>query len=239
MSQEDGDLMPEEFSDIWEKAPKFPDVPAAVVRSSSITSSSSSSSQMERIDVDSFVQVYRDIDDLFEDDDDDDIAKVGTKERASPTASTTEEEEEEYEEEAAILADVTAELESAFKALIASSANNGKRNLSKKALRVWNEVETLVSEGMLSEEEFQDLWKMSATKKAMDLAGFLKFNNALDQLFDFDDEGEVEVDLDSKWKRSMKPQPTRRKKRRMRTICRQARSLIRLKTDLAWWICLI
>jgi hypothetical protein len=47
---EDGDLLEAEFNDIWEAAPKFPTC-------------------AERIDVDSFVQIYRDIDDLFEDQD--------------------------------------------------------------------------------------------------------------------------------------------------------------------------
>jgi hypothetical protein len=211
--QEDGDLMPEEFSDVWEKAQKFPDVAAAaVVRSSS--SSISSPSSMERIDVDSFVQIYRDIDDLFEEDDDDDDAKDGKKQKntastrpADTTATTSEQplatnmnDDDEEEDEVEII--IAEELESSFQEMIASPANDGSRVLSKKALRAWNEVESLVSDGMLSEEEFQDLWTMAVDDDAtssdagMNLGGFLKFNDGLDQLFDFDDDDDDEVDMD-------------------------------------------
>ena len=44
---------------IWKAAPKFPDVDATAP---------------QRIDVDSFIQIYRDIDDIFEDDDEEDSA---------------------------------------------------------------------------------------------------------------------------------------------------------------------
>ena len=67
-TQTDDDLLPEEFDDIWERAPKFPDA-AAVEKKGG-----------ERIDVDSFVQVYRDIDDLFETEDDE---KEGTNNSSS------------------------------------------------------------------------------------------------------------------------------------------------------------
>jgi len=46
------DVLVAELDDIWKNAPKFPDVGASA----------------ERIDVNSFIQIYRDIDDIFEDD---------------------------------------------------------------------------------------------------------------------------------------------------------------------------
>ena len=45
----------DELQDIWNAAPKFPEV---------------GENENSRIDVDGFVQIYRDVDDLFEDDDD-------------------------------------------------------------------------------------------------------------------------------------------------------------------------
>jgi len=44
-----GDLLVKELDEMWKSAPKFPDVEASV----------------ERIDVDSFIRIYRDIDDIF------------------------------------------------------------------------------------------------------------------------------------------------------------------------------
>ena len=48
--QKEGDLLKDELDQLWESAPKF------------------QGSKEERIDLDSFVQIYRDIDDLFEED---------------------------------------------------------------------------------------------------------------------------------------------------------------------------
>lgn len=51
------ELLDEELDEFWDAAPKFPDVNAAWSE--------------DRIDVDSFMQIYRDIDDLFEEGEDD------------------------------------------------------------------------------------------------------------------------------------------------------------------------
>ena len=66
--------------------------------------------------------------------------------------------------------------------------------ISKTALRNWDEIQKLLDEGLIGEDEFDDLW--SKTKKSnggsseetLDVDGFLSFNVALDDLFDFDDE---------------------------------------------------
>ena len=52
----EGDLLREELDDVWGAAPKFP---------------SPAEGGPDRIDVDSFVQCYRDIDDLFEEEEQD------------------------------------------------------------------------------------------------------------------------------------------------------------------------
>lgn len=56
-------MLTDEFNSIWEKAPKFPEIQSAT-------------DLEERIDVDSFVQIYRDIDDLFEEDEEDQLSNV-------------------------------------------------------------------------------------------------------------------------------------------------------------------
>jgi hypothetical protein len=50
--QADEDLLMEELNDVWDAAPRFPDVVG----------------EDTRIDMDSSVQIYRDVDDLFEED---------------------------------------------------------------------------------------------------------------------------------------------------------------------------
>ena len=154
-------MLPAEFDLFWQKAPKFPD-------------------GSERIDVDSFVQLYRDIDDLFEEEEDGDAAKAPTKEPVS----------EEPPEDS-----VEAELEDAFAALADSDGL-----VSQDAVRAWDEVKTLLEDGLLGSDELETLWaetpKRPGTDK-VDVEGFLSFTVALDDLFDLeedDDEDEVERD---------------------------------------------
>ena len=59
----------EELEDIWNAAPKFPDVAGVETR----------------IDVDSFVQIYRDVDDLFEEDKEDEGETQVGIESSAPT----------------------------------------------------------------------------------------------------------------------------------------------------------
>lgn len=152
--------MPEEFDDIWEKVPKFPD-------------------DTDRVDVDSFVQVYRDIDDLFEEDEDDD--NQGSSKKAS--IDTKEDNGNET---------VQAELEVVF-----ADICDGNGFLSRDALRAWPEVQTLLEDSLLGEDEFDAMWSQTVkVDNKLNLSGFLSFNAALDELFDFEDEDMMEDDDD-------------------------------------------
>lgn len=146
----------------------------------------------ERIDVDSFIQVYRDIDDLFEEDDDD------RKEPATTTpvsASTSEcapsseksEEAEKIDEEP----DETLEheLEDIFATICDKSGL-----ISKERLRSWDEIQKLLEDGLLGDDEFEDIWdqtpKSPGSPDQLDVDGFLSFNVALDDLFELGDDNE-------------------------------------------------
>ena len=74
--------MLEEFETIFDQAPKFPDPPnsttggggdddSAINDINKVDEIAATANAEDRIDIDSFVQIYRDIDDLFENDDDD------------------------------------------------------------------------------------------------------------------------------------------------------------------------
>jgi len=198
--QDAGDLLQEEFDDIWDKAPKFPDV---------------DESSQDRIDVDSFVQVYRDIDDLFEEEDEEvveeedsnasAVPKQSDKGTSSSSSSNTlksvvsedSEEGEDEDDDDGEDDNMEAELESIFESIC-----DKNMLISKDTLMSWDEVSKLLDDGLLGEDELEDLWKQ--TKKSpgsddqLDVDGFLSFNVALDALFDFDDEDEDEnSDLDT------------------------------------------
>jgi hypothetical protein len=151
----------------------------------------------ERIDVDSFVQIYRDIDDMFEEEEEGATAPfpatlptIETKTAAVPPSPTTTtstesisllengESNEEFMEE---------ELESAFKTLCDKDGY-----LSKETLMNWDEVETLIQDGLLGMDEFNLLWeqtpKSPGSPDQLDVEGFLSFNVALDDLFQFGDD---------------------------------------------------
>jgi hypothetical protein len=169
-SQVDGDLQAKEFNDIWDKAPKFPDV----------------KSSEERIDVDSFVQVYRDIDDLFEQDTVEDAADEKSNKEPSATSPTSPESVVIGDEQ-----DDDKSLEDELEAIY-ESISDKEGLVSKKGVREWDEVYKLLDEGLLGEDEFEDIW--DKTKKSLgdedklDVDGFLSFNVALDSLFELDDE---------------------------------------------------
>ena len=189
-TQADGDLMIEEFNDIWEKAPKFPDPETAE----------------ERIDVDSFVQIYRDVDDLFEVEDEE-IEVATTVDRTLSAKATSSVASPSLRVESAVDppvddsdddeddATMEAELESVFETICTKD-----KLVSKQAIKEWDEVSTLLNDGLLGEEEFEELWQK--TKKSpgspdmLDVDGFLSFSVALDGLFDFDDEDMTDEDDD-------------------------------------------
>lgn len=75
-------------------------------------------------------------------------------------------------------------------------------SISFSQLREWEEITSLIDEGALGEDEFVTLWETSLGVKGrdinIDLEVFVKFNNALDDLFDFDDEELLEeIDVGS------------------------------------------
>lgn len=170
----------EEIDEIWKKAPKFPDV----------------SSGDARIDVDSFVQIYRDVDDLFEVDDDDEEEAESAKspeEATSASASNDSkagDEKEDPEEET-----VEAELEQVFNTICKDGL------ITKPQLKNWGEIRRLIEEDLLGEDEFDDLWqktkKSPGSSDQLDVDGFLSFNVALDSLFDFDDDDDEDNSMDS------------------------------------------
>ena len=171
----EGDLLSSEFDEIWDAAKKS-------------SSSSHDDNDSIRIDVDSFIQVYRDIDDLFEDDgdgdasvdDDDDDDDATTLASVSAALAATSDGDE-------------AELSQAFDTL---KDGDDSDTISFAQLRQWEEITSLVNEGMLGEDEFQSLWESSGTGDDMDLGRFLMFNNALDDLFVLDEEEEEEDEVD-------------------------------------------
>ena len=142
----------------------------------------------DKIDVDSFIQVYRDIDDLFEEGEDEkedsgkgeiaaDVSSVDSKEDlTTETVSISEEEGDE-----------------GLKQTFATLTSDDSNTISFSQLRQWEEITLLIEEeGTLGEDELTSLWENSlgvkGTEGDMDSEGFVKFNDALDELFVFDDE---------------------------------------------------
>lgn len=162
--QEQGELLSTELSEIWSCAPKFPD-----------------EKSVEKIDVESFVQVYRDIDDLFEDDDDvvEEKAEADPIERIQNDIELAETDEggRMYE-----LRQIYAQL----------TDDNSKETISFRDIMQWEDISTLIDDDELGEDELVSLWEKATGVKGMDVTMnfgmFVKFNDALDDLFEFDDE---------------------------------------------------
>jgi len=165
----EGDLLSSELDEIWDAASKF------------LPKSSSDDDNVDRIDVDSFIQVYRDIDDLFEDEeelDDDALAAVSAALAAAASSDGDE-----------------TELSQAFDTLTDDGSSSNTISFSQ--LRQWEEITSLINEGMLGEDEFKSLWESSGNGgDEMDLERFLKFNAALDDLFVFEDDEVEEEEVD-------------------------------------------
>jgi hypothetical protein len=173
--QADEDVLMEELNDIWEAASKFPDV----------------TGEDTRIDVDSFVQIYRDVDDLFDDEEETNDEPVLAAEK-QPTETDT---VEALEPETVNTEDETveAELEQVYKSLCDKDGL-----VSKVTLKAWEDLQKLLDEGLLGDDEFDELWektpKSPGSIEQLDVDGFLSFNVALDGLFEFDDEEIDEFD---------------------------------------------
>lgn len=137
--------------------------------------------------MDSFVQVYRDIDDIFEDEDDDE------RDKATTAPVQIKETKDNGDDEDPVVAGEEAELEVVFKGICDSSTGL----VSKEMLKSWDEVKSLLEDGMLGEDEFDAIWDQTLKKPGsddkIDVEGFLSFNVALDDLFVFDDD-ELEED---------------------------------------------
>ena len=66
--------------------------------------------------------------------------------------------------------------------------------LTKEQLKKWDEIETLIADTMLGEDEFERLWEESCgSEMTMTESAFIKFNDLLDGLFEFEDDDD---DLD-------------------------------------------
>ena len=242
--------MLEEFETIFDQAPKFPDPPnsttggggdddSAINDINKVDEIAATANAEDRIDIDSFVQIYRDIDDLFENDDDDsdyenqmntststtkdqDTVTVSSVTTPSVTngstkipivngsggtnvdqtstksfsASMVSSESIDGDEELLILdsgdddepdPSLEVELEAIYESICDTSGY-----ITKDQLRNWDEVDKLIQDGLLGDDEFQELWattnKSNVSEDKLDVDGFLSFNVALDDLFAFDDD---------------------------------------------------
>lgn len=171
------DLLPEELDEIWEVAPK-------------------SSDDSSRVDVVSFVQIYRDVDAMFEEDDedtnDDDSDEVVSTAEATPKADIDDNELDE-------------ELTKAYKSIC---DDNGL--ISKDKMKQWEEIGSLFEDGLLGEDEFEELWKnaVNNVNGSLDASGFSTFNSGLDDLFVVEDE-DTETDNDESEESSTTTAPHR------------------------------
>ena len=160
--QSDGDLLPKEFNDIWETAPKFSD-------------------DSSRIDEASFIQIYQEVDEIFEeyDEEDENNEERGDNSNNVPTIETQSEIEDELSK-------------------IHESICNDRGLVSKDALRQWEEVQSMLEEGLLGEDEFDEMFHQTAKDETLDIQGFRKFNLLLDDLFEFeDDENDADIPVSS------------------------------------------
>jgi hypothetical protein len=139
---------------LWEVAPKFP------------------GSTEDRIDIDSFVQIYRDIDELFEEEQEGTESVISLADDLQATDQVDNE-----------------ELATIFKSI----ADSEQGTLSKQSLLQWDEVQSLMFDGLFDGDEFNAIWKnlpkaAGGDDGSIDMAGFVMFNQALDKLFEFEED---------------------------------------------------
>jgi len=136
-----------------------------------------SKGKKDKIAVKAFVKMYEEIEDLFEEDGEEEEASTKIDDSASDEITMDD------DDEATI-----AELEPIFIELV---GDEGK-TVTQEAVMKWEEVQNLLKDGLFDEEEFESIWqktpKAPGSKMELDFAGFLKFNAALDELFDFDED---------------------------------------------------
>lgn len=206
-----GDLLQEELNDIWNAAPKFPDI---------------NGTNEQRIDVDSFIQIYRDIDDIFVDDEEDDDEGTNNAAILENKESKIFQEENNHRLQQLDKADVDdtkkssgddikedindndddseddeeedeRELENSFKTICDETGL-----VSKQTLMEWNEIRELLDENELGIDEFNEIWnrtsKSPGSSDMIDVEGFLSFNVALDDMFEFIDDDKDDDELKTK-----------------------------------------
>ena len=158
------------------------------------------SSSEQRIDVDSFIQIYRDIDDIFEDIEEDEqfdskLHDTKTHDEESnlmskPKVDSTQYEEIEIFEEEGADPEIPTQNEQMLEQAFNNICNN-KKLVSKEALENWSEIKTLFEDGLLGQDEFDSMWEKTAKSPGLsdmiDVDGFLSFNVALDDLFEIED----------------------------------------------------
>ena len=161
--QGDGDLLPIEFNDVWEAVPKSAD-------------------DSSRVDDVSFIQIYRDVDDLFEEDDDEE-----DEDDDSSVESSSKDDNKD---------DVLSENNKLDIELlkIYMSISNEDGLISKDVLMEWDEVQGLIEDGLLGEDEFDELFDKTSKNGMLDDNGFYHFNVALEDLFVFEDDDDDDDD---------------------------------------------
>ncbi|KAG7362727.1 plastid lipid-associated PAP/fibrillin family protein [Nitzschia inconspicua] len=162
-----GDLLQEEWNDIWDAAPKQDE---------------GNDPTLPKVNVKAFAQIYHDVDDLFED------VEIETDEFDSDVPTTGN-----VSDQVQQLQQLDDELSAIYQ-----SISNDQGLIGKQSLKKWEEVQKLLTEGLLGEDEFEELWEEAikspgTQNEQIGLSGFLNFNVALDELFDFEDE-EDDVD---------------------------------------------
>jgi hypothetical protein len=143
-------------------------------------------SKDDTINQQTFMELCRTIDDLFETDEDNSMDLV---------ADTTSQEQD----------DDKVPLESIFESLCRNENSNNPNVLSKQQVRQWDEISRLIDEGLLGEDEFESLWSRTmehcgtdanplSSESTVDLKAFRIFNQLLDDLFLLEEEDEDSAD---------------------------------------------
>jgi len=139
------------------------------------------SSEGKTINFDSFVQIYKNIDDLFEEDSD----EVVTAPEASDENDTGSETTISQKESNTYANDDEDDLTAVFQQL----CRNDEKTITKEILvKEWIELVTLLDNNLVGEDEVKDMWNQTSENGKMNVDGFLRLNVLLDELFEFVDE---------------------------------------------------
>eukprot|EP00548_Thalassiothrix_antarctica_P010284 CAMPEP_0194160058 /NCGR_PEP_ID=MMETSP0152-20130528/78179_1 /TAXON_ID=1049557 /ORGANISM="Thalassiothrix antarctica, Strain L6-D1" /LENGTH=225 /DNA_ID=CAMNT_0038869705 /DNA_START=650 /DNA_END=1327 /DNA_ORIENTATION=- len=135
----------------------------------------------DTIDFDSFIQIYKNIDDLFEEgeyDEDEDY-----------------EEDDDNEDEDDIEDVITDETDVLFASNLTAvfeklCNDNDEKTVTKEILtKDWAELANLLNANVVSIEQVKKIWVQTVDENGkMNIDGFLRFNTLLDGLFEFEDD---------------------------------------------------